>query len=71
MILTMHDVSLKPVPVPSSASSKDVPSGQLLLEGTVKTYRYLDDEEAAAIQRKSDVVKPGAKPDSKPGTKGN
>lgn len=38
VILTMHDVSLKP---------QGEGRGQLMLEGTVKTYRYLDDEEAA------------------------
>jgi type IV pilus assembly protein PilO len=31
--------------------------GQLTLEGTVKTYRYLDDEEAAEIQRAADAAK--------------
>lgn len=36
VILTMHDVVLKP------AGDK---TGQLVMEGTVKTYRYLDDDE--------------------------
>jgi len=41
VILTMHNVSLKPV-----GSSKNAPpGGQLMLEGTVQTYRYLGDEE--------------------------
>src|SRR6185437_13572862 len=48
VILTMHDVSLKPA------------SGQLLLEGTVKTYRYVDDEEAAAAQAAAKPAKKGA-----------
>jgi type IV pilus assembly protein PilO len=39
VILTMHDISLKPV---SNGSGFD---GVLLLEGTARTYRYLDDEE--------------------------
>jgi type IV pilus assembly protein PilO len=39
VILTMHDVSLKPA---QQASGKD---GQLMLEGTVKTYRYVDEGE--------------------------
>lgn len=43
VILTMHDISLKP-----NDRNKDAPPGQLVLEGTVKTYRYLDDEEQAA-----------------------
>ncbi len=37
VILTMHDVSLKPV----DAKSAD---NRLVLQGTVKTYRYLDDD---------------------------
>jgi type IV pilus assembly protein PilO len=38
VIMTMHDISLKP-------RGTDDPT--LVLEGTVKTYRYLDDDEAA------------------------
>jgi type IV pilus assembly protein PilO len=41
VILTLHDVSLQP---------KDKGTGQLVLQGTVKTYRYLEDDEAAAQQ---------------------
>jgi type IV pilus assembly protein PilO len=37
VIMTMHDISLKP----------RGDSNSLVLEGTVKTYRYLDEEEAA------------------------
>ena len=40
VILTMHDISLKPV-------GDAVEGGRLVLEGTAKTYRYLDDEEMA------------------------
>ncbi|MDW2980309.1 MAG: type 4a pilus biogenesis protein PilO [Rhodanobacter sp.] len=44
VILTLHDVSLTP-----KAAGKDGPAnGQLVLQGTVKTYRYLDDEESSA-----------------------
>ncbi|HEY8327295.1 MAG TPA: type 4a pilus biogenesis protein PilO [Rhodanobacter sp.] len=44
VILTLHDVSLTP-----KAPGKDGPAnGQLVLQGTVKTYRYLDDEESSA-----------------------
>ena len=43
VILTLHDVSLTP-----KSSGKDGSSDQLVLQGTVKTYRYLDDEETAA-----------------------
>ena len=46
VILTMHDIALR------RASSQDVGAnagdGRLILEGTVKTYRYIDEEEAAA-----------------------
>ncbi|MGH8113581.1 MAG: type 4a pilus biogenesis protein PilO [Rhodanobacteraceae bacterium] len=47
VILTMHDVSLTGV---KSSGGKDAPppGGQLMLEGTVQTYRYLGDEEAKA-----------------------
>ena len=45
VILTMHDISLRP------ANDKDVGGrsgdGRLLLDGTVKTYRYIDEDEAA------------------------
>ena len=45
VILTFHDVSLTPKsPIKAGATG----SGQLVLQGTVKTYRYLDDEESAA-----------------------
>jgi type IV pilus assembly protein PilO len=52
VILTMHDVSLRPVgPAQKAAGTGAVAAGgQLQLEGTVKTYRYVDDEEAAAAQ---------------------
>lgn len=46
VILTMHDVSLKPVASAQPTKGKSaVPNGQLVLEGTVKTYRALDDTE--------------------------
>jgi type IV pilus assembly protein PilO len=45
VILTMHDIALR------RASERDVGvirnDGRLILEGTVKTYRYIDEEEAA------------------------
>lgn len=43
VILTLHDVSLTPKDVAKPGSPGD---GQLVLQGTVKTYRYLDDEES-------------------------
>jgi type IV pilus assembly protein PilO len=42
VILTMHDISLKPL-------GDSVLGGRLLLEGTAKTYRYLDDEEMTEV----------------------
>jgi type IV pilus assembly protein PilO len=43
VILTMHDIALR------RANSQDLGGGdgRLVLEGTVKTYRYIDEEEAA------------------------
>lgn len=42
VILTMHDIKLEPV--------DDGVNGELALEGVVKTYRYLDEDEQAALQ---------------------
>jgi type IV pilus assembly protein PilO len=44
VILTLHDVSLSPKPGDKSSAN----SGQLVLQGTVKTYRYLEDDETTA-----------------------
>ena len=45
VILTMHDIALR------RANDRDLGAsgndGRLVLEGTVKTYRYIDEEEAA------------------------
>jgi type IV pilus assembly protein PilO len=57
VILTMHDVSLRPLGAKAGAKTGPAVGGQLTLEGTVKTYRYLDDEEAAEIQRAADAAK--------------
>lgn len=43
VILTMHDVAL--TPVQSTAGAAGVPPGTLVLQGTVKTYRYLEPAE--------------------------
>ncbi len=54
VILTMHDVALKPT---QAAGGKGSPApGMLTLEGIVKTYRYVDEDEAEAAAPK----KPGA-----------
>lgn len=44
VILTMHDISLRRANERDIGASAD---GRLILEGTVKTYRYIDEEEAA------------------------
>ncbi|MCB1561828.1 MAG: type 4a pilus biogenesis protein PilO [Xanthomonadales bacterium] len=53
VIMTMHDISLKPRDGDAIGAN-----GQLVLEGTVKTYRYLDEEEQAA---QADAAQGGAK----------
>jgi type IV pilus assembly protein PilO len=53
VILTMHDIALR------RATDRDVGAnagdGRLILEGTVKTYRYIDEEEAA---QRAEAVSP-------------
>lgn len=44
VILTMHDVSLTPLH-PTPRGTELAPNQQLVLQGTVMTYRYLDDSE--------------------------
>lgn len=48
VILTMHDISLKPQG-PATPGAPALKAGELVLEGTVKTYRYVDEDEAAEI----------------------
>ncbi|MGH8077345.1 MAG: type 4a pilus biogenesis protein PilO, partial [Lysobacter sp.] len=53
VIMTMHDISLKP------RAGKDAgitPNGALELAGTVKTYRYLDEDEMAEQQAVTDAA---------------
>jgi type IV pilus assembly protein PilO len=54
VILTMHDVSLTPKTATKAGTAG---TGQLVLEGTVKTYRYLDDDESAAAANKAGAKK--------------
>lgn len=55
VILTMHDIALR------RASDRDIGvsgnDGRLILEGTVKTYRYIDEEEAAERAQAQDGAK--------------
>ena len=46
VILTMHDISLTRAGANQSRYGDS--EGRLILEGTVKTYRYVEDDEAAA-----------------------
>ena len=66
VIMTMHDISLKPRETPGGTpgdkKKKPVgigPNSVLELKGTVKTYRYRDEDETAA-----DSTTPGAQPAS-------
>lgn len=58
VILTMHDINLKPKDPKTGITMR----GALELAGTVKTYRYLDDEEMAAQEKAADEA---AKKDKK------
>jgi type IV pilus assembly protein PilO len=50
VILTLHDVSLSPK-APAAKGGDPVPGGVLVLQGTVKTYRYLEDDESTDAQQ--------------------
>lgn len=50
VIMTMHDISLKPLQDKSGAASDT-----LVLAGTVKTYRYLDEEEVEEAAKAADA----------------
>ena len=47
VIMTMHDISLRPVNADKDPAAAIRPNSSLELAGTVKTYRYLDEDEAA------------------------
>jgi type IV pilus assembly protein PilO len=49
VILTMHDISLKP----RDTKGRITGNSALELSGTVKTYRYLDEEETAEQEKKA------------------
>jgi len=50
VIMTMHDISLRPVNADKDPAAAIRPNSSLELAGTVKTYRYLDEDEAAEQQ---------------------
>ena len=57
VILTLHDVSL----TPKTSAKGGTSNGQLVLQGTVKTYRYLDDDESAAASKPAGKTKAGGR----------
>ncbi len=57
VIMTMHDISLQPKNAKTDPNAKIGPNSALELAGTVKTYRYLDEEETAA---QAEAAKPAA-----------
>jgi type IV pilus assembly protein PilO len=64
VILTLHDVSL--TPKTKDAKGGPVAGGQLVLQGTVKTYRYLEDDESAAA-KEANAKPANGKPAAKTG----
>jgi len=54
VIMTMHDISLKPKGADKGATI--TPDSPLELAGTVKTYRYLDEEEMTEQQQAADAA---------------
>lgn len=50
VILTMHDVSLRPSGAKKGEAKALGAGGTLTLEGTVKTYRYMDNDEIAEYE---------------------
>lgn len=56
VIMTMHDISLQPKGDKSAGITANSP---LELAGTVKTYRYLDEEEMTSAEGEADAAKEG------------
>lgn len=48
VIMTMHDISLQPRDAKTNPNARIGPNSALELAGTVKTYRYLDEDETPA-----------------------
>ena len=61
VIMTMHDISLKPKA--GTAGGKIGPNSALELAGTVKTYRYLDEAEAAQAAAPAPGTAPAPQPE--------
>lgn len=62
VIMTMHDISLKPRGSEKNPGARIGPNSPLELSGTVKTYRYLDEEETAAQSAEEAASKPAEAP---------
>jgi type IV pilus assembly protein PilO len=60
VILTMHDVSITPLEKPEKGVEPG-PNQLLVMQGTVKTYRYLEDSETGDTASKSKTKKPGGR----------
>ena len=60
VILTMHDVSLT-TRLPAGGNGEPAAGGQLVLQGTVKTYRYLEDDETTASKPAKGKARRGRK----------
>ena len=58
VIMTMHNISLKP----KAGTTAIGPNSSLELAGTVKTYRYLDEEETAAQEQAAAAAPQGGQP---------
>lgn len=61
VIMTMHDIQLRPRGGDKDPRAGIRPNAALELAGTVKTYRYLDEEEAAAQEAAAAAAAAGGK----------
>ncbi|MEF9977278.1 MAG: type 4a pilus biogenesis protein PilO [Thermomonas sp.] len=64
VIMTMHDISLQPKDAKTNPNARIGPNSPLELAGTVKTYRYLDEDETPA------ATSPSATPAAAPAKAG-
>ena len=62
VIMTMHDISLQPKDAKTNPNARIGPNSALELAGTVKTYRYLDEDETPAPDAKPATPAPAATP---------
>ena len=56
VIMTMHDISLQPKKTKDNPNARIGANSALELAGTVKTYRYLDEDEAAQSEAAADAA---------------